>query len=384
VLDPHFTEWANPEAAGKVLASLAEAAFTGSPSKAEKAVRDAVQVEVALHDNPAGLGNDVLRLPRCRLHPGVFSKFVRERKARVWQIVVDRNPSDDWKPQVECLPMAPHSNQTWMPGGYFILHPDWGSYDSEFGLRLGIRGRAARTRLTKKRPQDTQRRKLKPECWQAHVREVVQAFEKHILPKERFAFDRLAAWLQVPPEKLELIARLVLIFHDLGKLSREWQRIIQEGLEPKPGCFLAHRGDGVKGKLPAHATVSAWVVTPCILRLVGVSHKNTLVAAARSAIAHHHSVRAAETPPFDMPEGWFSLVRESLRELAGEDVTDADFNTTSPCGGGHAATFVPDLTQEKRYVPYLLFSRWLRLSDRIATGGGEDAVLRYEEWFGAI
>jgi hypothetical protein len=85
-----------------------------------------------------------------------------------------------------------------------------------------------------------------------------------------------------------------------------------------------------------------------------------------------------------MAEGWFSVVQKCVYDLIRERVTEGDFNTTSPRGRAHASTFVPDLTQEERYIPYLFLSRWLRLADRIATGGGEHAVLRYEEWFGNI
>lgn len=51
VLDPYFKSWVEPDAAGRVLASLADATFTGDSTKAEKTVRDTLSVEVGIHDN---------------------------------------------------------------------------------------------------------------------------------------------------------------------------------------------------------------------------------------------------------------------------------------------------------------------------------------------
>lgn len=382
ILDPYFNKWAEPTMAGKVLASLAEAAFTGNSSKAERAVRDTVSVEVALHDNPENLGPHVLQLPRCRLHPGVFQKFVRDERPRAWQVVVDREPIDDWRVQVECFPVSAQTGAKLMAGGYYVVHPQSACYDSERGLRLGIAGEPARPHdlsLAKDRLVGASRKDL----WPDHIAAVVRSFEQHVLPKERMAFEALARWLEVPDDKLLTIVKLTLIFHDLGKLTREWQHKILSGLENTPGSFLAHRGDRARLKepLPPHATVSAWVATPCVVSVAGYDWEETLAVPSLAAVAHHHSVRADLTPQFEMADGWFPVVAQSIQSHTGISVTPAHFNTKGPLGNGSCGVHL-NLLAPEAFTAYVLLSRWLRLADRMATGGGEETILQYEEWLG--
>lgn len=379
VLDPHFKEWAKPDAAGNVLASLAEAAFAGNSTKAEQAVRETLTVEVALHDTPETLGPGVLRLPRCRLHPGVFQQFVRKQEPQGWRVVVDRNPDDDYRTRIEFLSVD--SKSKLMPGGYYVVHPQFGCYDAERGLRLGVSGESAES-FAPRQARDRLEGELQIEPWQDHIEEVVKAFERYVLPKERMAFEALARWLGKTQDELLAIAKLVLVFHDLGKLANQWQRKIQAGLEGMlpQGSFLAHRGGWIRG-LPPHATVSAWVATPCLCRLAGSDWEQTLAVPALAAIAHHHSVRADTTPEFAMVDGWFDVVADCTRRLAGLEVRPDDFNTKPPQGSGSCGVGLNFLLPEG-YTSYVLLSRWLRLADRIATGGGEETIFQYEKWMG--
>ncbi len=377
VLDPYFKKWVEPDAAGRVLASLADATFTGDSTKAEKTVRDTLSVEVAIHDNPKSLDSAVLRLPRCRLHPGVFQQFIRENQPQAWQILTDHNPDDDYFPRIDSIPLNPKSRL--MPGCQYIVHPKYACYDSEFGFRLGVTGRPAEpipAGETKGRLGLT----LEHERWRVHIAKVVKNFERYVLPKERIAFEAIARQLDKTPEELLGIAKLVLIFHDLGKLTRGWQEKIQAGLEPRlpPGSFLAHRGGGIKG-LPPHATVSARVATNCICRVVGLEWEHTLGVAALGAIAHHHSVRSDAVPKFEMAEGWFESVFDCARRLAGIEVRREEFDTSPPKGGGSWGPR-PNFLVPEAYTSYVLLSRWLRLADRIATAGSENSIYMYETW----
>jgi hypothetical protein len=100
-------------------------------------------------------------------------------------------------------------------------------------------------------------------------------------------------------------------------------------------------------------------------------------------MAHHHSVRADTTPEFTMSDGWFDVVACSVQQHIGVTVTQDEFNVVSPNGSGSCGVS-PNLLVPEVYTAYVLLSRWLRLADRIATGGGENAILRYEEWFGNL
>jgi hypothetical protein len=111
--------------------------------------------------------------------------------------------------------------------------------------------------------------------------------------------------------------------------------------------------------------------------VAGPDWQQTLAIPALAAIAHHHSVRADMTPQFDMSEGWFDVVADCARRLAGVDVTVNDFSRWR--GGGSCGVALNFLLPDG-YTSYILLSRWLRLADRIATGGGENAILNYEDW----
>lgn len=380
VCEERFEQWANPAAAGRVLASLAEAAFAGDPVKAEKAVRDGLPVEVALHTCPVNLGRDVLRLPRCRLHTSVFRDFVRASHPRVWRVVVDRKVEDDYRPAIEVEPYGVASKL--MPGALYVIDPAFAAYDSEHGLRLDVSGSSAEPVVP------GLRRKWKPhrvcfELWTDHVLRTVRCFEEIVLPQERHAFQGLARVVGKSAEELLTWMKLVLVFHDLGKLTSEWQSRIKTGIEPAlaEGVFLAHRGADHIPSLPVHATVSAWLVSPYLCRLAGAEWREVLAVPSLAAIAHHHSVRAEVVPVFQMVGGWFETVERCARTVAGCALAPQHFNVTPPKGRGSINIGLKFLSTGP-YVAYVLISRWLRLSDWMASGGGEHAVLRYEEWFG--
>ena len=371
-------QFIEPQAAGEVLMTLAEAAFAGDPTKAARAVREGFTVETALHDQPKSLGWDVFRLPRVRLHPSVFAGFVKEKQPRVWQATVKRDVTDDYHGE-NCVKESRPGDKLGAAAVY-IIDPAYASYHEEYGLRLGLPGEPAVPDQAKEGIKPHANPEGQPEPWQKHVANVVECFEKYVRPKEGRALVNLAKWLDKSEQDLLRVVKLVLIFHDVGKLTVAWQKKIRHELKPAlaRGYFLAHRGGEKIRGLPPHATVSAWVATPCLRRVA--QPECTLAVPALTAIAHHHSVGADSTPPFQMEDGWFELVEDCCWKYARVKVSREDFNTKARgraawCGVGF------DFLRPKAYTSYILLSRWLRLADRIASGDGEDAILRYEEWF---
>ncbi|MGC8793659.1 MAG: CRISPR-associated helicase Cas3', partial [Bryobacteraceae bacterium] len=379
VLGPYFEGLADPQSAGKVLASLAEAHFTANPGKAAKAVREALSVEIALHDDPRSLEQQVFGLPRCRVHPAVFQQFLHERRPRVWEVGIDRRPGDDYRPRVRVQPLRDGARL--MPGGYYVVHPDHAGYDAELGLQLGAKGQSASPVLwLPRRPSPPAAENL--ETWTEHARRTVKAFEELLLPREVTVLPVLAIATGSGREELLCWVKLLLALHDIGKLTRDWQAAIRQGLEapPPPSVLLVRRGGGRPLDLPAHATISAWVATPLLCRLAGSARKERLAVPSLAALAHHHCVRADEVPGFKMVAGWFQAVRDVVGELVACHVEENDFNTQPPQGSG-SLNLGLSLLSPNPYTAYLLLSRWLRLADWMASGGGEDAVLRFEEWF---
>jgi len=381
VFGTYFREWVKPEAAARVLSSLAEANFRANPAKAQQAVREANSVEVALHQDPAGLGDDVLRLPRCPLRLEVLRNFLQKDTPRVWQVVVDRRPQDDYRPHIEIRQLPPNSPLT--PGGFYVVDPGFASYDEEYGLRLGNRGASAQPVQIAPRsgrvPRSDESTRLEP--WVDHAERAVRAWEEVILPRERNALAMLAGLLGWPEVQVLDWVRLLLVFHDLGKLTTEWQRGIRQGLRSPSSApdLLARRGGGKLPSLPAHATVSAWISGPALCRLAGPRLMEVLVVPSLGAIAHHHSIRSDLVPPFTMHPGWYEAVSQAAK-LTSLELKREDFNTQSPNGSGSLNLGLSFLSP-RPYTSYVLLSRWIRLSDWAASGGGEDAIRSFEEWF---
>ena len=167
------------------------------------------------------------------------------------------------------------------------------------------------------------------------------------MPKERFAFHALADSLAVEDDLLSNDSPLVLIFHDLGKLTVGWQLsiLLSRVSEDPKLCLLissSSRREHPCG-LPPHATASAWVASPCIYRAArgkGTQLRNLLVEPAISAISHHHSVRAVSAPEFRMADGWFDAVRDCVGAHTDLDVALPDFDPQPPRGSGRAASSV--------------------------------------------
>jgi CRISPR-associated endonuclease/helicase Cas3 len=380
VFGPYAERWLARASGSRALASLAEANFKGNPAKAERAVRDANSVEVVLHHDPQALGEDVRRLPRCPLRLDVFQKFVQRSTARVWEVAVDRGAVDEYRVRVEIQPVRPNALA---PGGLYVIHPEHASYDGEFGLRLGEPGVSAEPVVFPPRKSHAARLDDTSgmELWVDHAVRVVKVWDEVILARESKAVAMLADLVGWFESRLRNWVRLLLVLHDLGKLTAEWQRAIRYGLRPPldDDELLARRGGGHLPSLPPHATVSAWIATPVLSRLVEPELQEILVVPSLGAIAHHHSIRSERTPPFTMHPRWYEAVKQGLA-LTGFQLDREDFNTVPPAGTGTLNLGLSFLSS-RQYTSYVLLSRWVRLSDWAASGGGEDAIHRFEEWF---
>ncbi len=357
VLNEAFGKFGNIEAGAKAMMHLSRAAFEGNPAEAEKAVREALVAEVSIHNNPELLESKVLLLPRCKVHPGTLKKFFGMSKPRIWRIEEDRIADDDYRPQVEAIILKREKDIR--SGGFYVIHNDFAFYDPEEGFIFGKKG-------TPLEPVDFQNYlpqrgfvNIPMETWKAHALRTLEVFEKKLLPQENFIYKKLASYLGLSEEKLIHIIRLVLLLHDLGKLTEEWQEKIGAGKE-----FLAHSGNLEKCKLPPHATVSAYILGDYFRE----EWRGVMGNSAFLAIAHHHSARAAKVPKYRLCDGWFEEVNEILLENIGmklrwEVIKDFAFQESNTI----LSSRIPAFEKEKAYNFYLILSRTLRLADRWAT-----------------
>lgn len=357
VLEQTFNSLADPESRGKAMMYLSEGAFKGKASLAEKAVRDALMVEVSIHDNPSELENLVLALPKCKIHSYTFKKFINETKPKGWLIEIDRKVEDDYRATVESIPLRSAADV--QPNNFYVIHSSYASYNPEEGLILGQKGSPPSQLVRELKSADSDFKKIPLETWQEHSLRTVRAFEEKILPEEDFVYSKLAFWLSKSKEAVLELFKFAMVVHDLGKLNDSWQRAIGADNE-----FLAHSGEIGKIRLPPHATVSAYILRDYLRKEWG----SILGDSVFFAIAHHHSVRAAKVPQYKLRDGWYDEVCRVLSKtveikLPWQDVKKFEIQESNTTLSNH----FPSFEKEKSYTTYLILSRALRLADRRAT-----------------
>ena len=356
-----------------VVAQLSQAAFEGSRSRAEAAVRDVSTVEVSVHNDPEALGTDALRLPTISLHLGIAKRWLKQA-GKAWRLEVDSAWVSDAHASVRLMSVS-ESDIT--IGDRLIFPASFLNYSHELGLRRG-QGEEFAPRLEVARPKLASR--LQRETWVGHAYKVFKSIEE-IITEEKHAVEGLAILLEAEPMQVHLAAKLAALFHDLGKLSIEWQQ--KAGIRPNasPDELLAHIDGHDYINFPPHATVSAYALWPVLVDNDVVPR--ILGRAVAFAIAHHHSVRAKVVPEYQLHPAWEYAVETALEKSFLNLNLPLDRVVIYQPSQSDLRGQLPPMECEQLYTAYVLVSRWLRLADRIATGG-EDAILRYENWFGGL
>jgi CRISPR-associated endonuclease/helicase Cas3 len=358
----------------QVVAQLSRAAFEGSRPRAEAAVRDVSTVEVTIHGNPQMLEKDVLRLPTINVHIGIAKKWAREAaqaKVKVWRVEVDQGVSDA---QVTVTCESVSEKDIWI-GDRLVFPTSILSYSPDFGLQRATGGLSFQPQVGQSYP--PLRSVLQRETWVDHSMRVAQEIDA-VLQQESHAVSALASMLRVRLDEIKKAAKLAAVLHDLGKLNKEWQGRAGIPNSADPADLLAHTGGRNYITFPPHATVSAYALWPA---LVDDALPRLLAKAVCFAIAHHHSVRAKEVPEYDLHSQWQSAVSQALQQSGLSNVLDLNLVVSTQRSSTNLREQFPPMEYEKLYTGYVLLSRWLRLADRIATGGS-NAVLHYENWFG--
>jgi CRISPR-associated endonuclease/helicase Cas3 len=380
VLGSAFAGYLTSENRGKALYWLGEGAFSGSRSKVAKAVRDNRSCTVSICHDPNALGRDVWRLPQIRLNVWTLYSYAKQESAMgIWRVVTDEISHDaiDQEASVGCLPL---STPDWLfPGGFYVLSPEIARYEPEGrGLVLGEIGES----MTLQAVQSKKKPAYEPsnrESWVEHCQNVLDVFHNTFVPCYEGILERLAVWWKISPADFIARVGLCAALHDLGKLTVEWQEKIGRQENELP---IGHSGDyDTRRKLPPHATVSAYLLQD-LFRQWGRRPSEPLLC----AIAHHHSVRASQVPRFRLVAEWDKQVEAlfstwpDLCSLWNVALVNRFSHQVAPT---ELPVVLPDIASAdggRAWRTYAIVSRLIRLSDRMATGGSEDALLRDEDW----
>lgn len=204
------------------------------------------------------------------------------------------------------------------------------------------------------------------------------------------AAQRLERAFDWPQGVLTDVAGLVILLHDVGKLSVSWQtwaRQYQAEIEaPMAADFFAAHTDSdpfnaqhsaankkLRGKRPTHAVESALAASPILSREIARRVRNRLEGeaifkAAMTAICRHHGPFTAQPVAYTLEAQATDAVRETLP--AGVKAT-LHVALPKPLNEQQMQDrFLIDVTRHHHVLPYLLFVRALRLADQQGTEEG--------------
>ena len=378
VLDKPFLGYLTPESRGRAIHWLGEGAFTGNRASVAKAIRNIQSCTVTIHDHPEALRRDIWRLPQIRLNAWTLLQHAKSNGVKgVKKVVVD-HPIKGITDQESLLDFMPiRIPEEIRPNDFFVLSSLTARYEpAGRGLVLGVSGEPM-SLLPKSSNTVNSHSSLTRETWQEHCHKVLWVFYENFLPCYEGVLKKLSEWWGLSYNVfLDRVAFCVGL-HDLGKLNQEWQRIIgrQPGEPP-----IAHSGEGsAKGKLPPHATVSAYLLQDQLIGQWGRRFSGPLLC----AIAHHHSVRAAQVPRYHLISEWEREVQSLFSAFPGlagiwDEGQVKDFaKQTTPA---ELNIRMPVLEDGRSWRTYAVIARLLKLSDRMATAGSEYVLLRDEDW----
>ncbi|MCX7704522.1 MAG: CRISPR-associated endonuclease Cas3'', partial [Planctomycetota bacterium] len=378
----------------KVFGQMATAVFKGDRNAAAETVRSIDTVEVSIHGNPQSLGKLVWYLPRLSLSRGMLWHLLK-KGAKIWY-VKEKGEELDEETDIICESLS--ENDSIRLGSFYVIHPGHAKYDENNGLRVGEKGESLKS-LDRKEGEEKKERAIqgKLETWLEHALNTVKAFETVVLPKERYALEVLKRATRWDEKQILEALKLVIALHDLGKLTVEWQKGIYNIIgkewasnsEPlaHSGTFEGHAGkEGKKEekktkfeKLPPHAPISAYVLGEGLSGLF--NDKSNIARDMELAIAHHHSVHAISIPAFRFVERTKETILDALNKLGLRTCSDQVLQSVNQMYNQEQGT---ELSHRMvsfakaggvRYTADPRSSRILRVSDRIASGGGGENAL---------
>lgn len=352
--------------------------FEGFVQRSRVKVAEAIRapephVGLTIARNPEGLSAaDVLRMPAFNLRIGTLRARLPSN-AKVWRLDEARRTDIGTAPPQAMKPSG--GEWSFRPGARYLTSPEWARYTYGYGLELGSSGEwVAQPVITSA---DRPSFSYHDEPWIDHVRQVVEEVRR--LPIE--PVEIISRLTGVAEEKTQAILELAACVHDWGKLDARWQ----QGADPP----LAHKATRNWGTV-RHADISAALLYMLDLGFKG--RERDLLDAAIAAVLHHHRVntemienREAPRVNFSLISDWSTWLGRSLALMRDTEVREIA-QTRVPRLAREFTGRIPivfDFFRPEFYHPYLVFSRQLRLADKVATGGA-DAVDRYEVQFAGV
>lgn len=331
-----------------ILKSLGDAAFKGDKRQIEKNIRQVLNANITIHENPESLKNDeILRMPWINVNVNVLRRQLSKLNAKYWRIKFLRD-------EREYFSFYAVEKEEILPYEYYVIHPNYARYDVHSGLIFGECGdnfvpKPYLPRYLKKS------KTYETETWVSHSRKCMKVFRK-IANRELWMISVLGRLFKVDLHTAKGLIALCVALHDIGKLNVRWQKALGAVDEP-----LAHAPKSIsKGKLPHHAAISGYALFPVLEKLL---KDPDLAIIFQLAIGHHHFTRAFRVPPYKIE--WLNAVETVVNELLQEyslKIDVRDIKTREEFEGSLESSFL-NIEDAKSYVIYCILSRFIRICD---------------------
>lgn len=362
-------------------------------------VRDADSRLVLIHANPDELlrnplGATGFNLPTLALYG--MTKSWLERTAdvewRVRYLIEDKNneQADEYRTEYGWKELT-NASLLWSTRA-LVVNPALAGYWADEGFVAERGGSEFQSSL----PPDVEKQTWEGtgyhlESYEKHIRRVLDAFEKLVLPEIQFsarALEQAAreaglTWIE---GSVLRAAWLVCLFHDVGKLDKRWQLWAQAyqkqiGKPMKPGSAAAHTDSDPKNEAhkkaekavhskypkPPHASQSARAVAMILKQALG---DELLVRAAITAISRHHGPFTTECKSYSLESQADAHIRATLDYVPEEVKQSVDVaSLKSEIKANQEVLLVrPDETWG--WLAYTLLVRGLRRADQEGTAIG--------------
>lgn len=271
----------------------------------------------------------------------------------------------------------------------FCLNPSLARYDSELGFRFAVGDGCVVPLEPVEKPERPRHVRFRKETYQEHVERMLDIYAQKSWKEIAYGAARLESKLGLGKGAVSWAAQIAIACHDVGKMGRRWQSWARQwqlrvGAPVEDGEILAHTDydssnplheaveQAMQDRRPPHAVEGAVATLKVLHQLLGGPGPGdsglTLLKAAFSAIARHHSPRASAYQDFELDPQALSALNDVLsRLLPGCNAVGA-LQTRKNCQPVTGLLVTPGVAGE--LLAYFLIVRVLRLADQEAAGGG--------------
>lgn len=379
-----------------------KSALNGDREAAGELVRKVASQQITISADPDKLLPYPFAAPMFSLHPGTIQKAVKTwledesfdgSEDLVWRLEEEGGSGED--NDISRYFWQPVRDKSLVRGSaLLVIHPSLADYNADQGLILGQPGSFhAEDWLAKSKPSGKKDKGwvsyYQLESYKQHITLVYNAFDQTTWEELRRVATRLERRAGWPEGWVRKTASLAVLFHDTGKLAKEWQRWVvdwQKSINaPMPSDFWAahtdfdgYNKDHVERqkkmrKRPPHAVESALIASPVLAAALGEYRE--LLKVAFSAIARHHGAFSTSIKAYELSPEAQDAIRETL-PLVGEYAEGFDLahlrmkddpNRTTV---RHISPILVDALDIDELLAYMLIARALRLADQMGTAEG--------------